>query len=245
MKTNPPFLKFIRLQNLSKCFSAFLLFCFLLFCFLLFAVFFSSCRKEPEKYILNFAGEGICIESQTVEDGKYATKPENPERNCCIFRGWFTDDGTFANEWDFNAGVVTQDTTLYAKWEEIILQGTEWKLKGIMDVRTGELKVLEPQDCGRCYTLIFDTDTSFVTYTSVNENFGKYVHDCSNHSFQIIRIMGTSVDGSPDEKFYLHPFFHRLIHAFSLNENELRLYYYYLAQVNDIGQEKYLLFNKK
>jgi len=239
MKTKRPFSILYKLQNISKCFllSA--------FCFLLFAVFFSSCRKEPEKYILNFAGEGICIESQTVEDGKCATKPENPERNCCIFRGWFTDDGTFANEWDFNADVVTQDTTLYAKWEEIILQGTEWKLEGIVDIRTGELKVLDPycyicqesREC--CYTITFNTDTSFITYTSHNDYFGEFVHDCSSRNFQIIRFGGTLVGETQDDNLFSDPFWDRTIYAFSLEENELRLYHDYK------GQEKYLLFNKK
>jgi uncharacterized repeat protein (TIGR02543 family) len=35
----------------------------------------------------------------------------------CTFTGWYTDDSTFANEWDIDATPVTQDTTLYARWE--------------------------------------------------------------------------------------------------------------------------------
>ena len=69
-------------------------------------------------YTLNFAGEGIVIEPQSIAHGNCATAPENPERENYGFEGWFTDNGTFANEWDFETDIVTQDTTLYAKWEE-------------------------------------------------------------------------------------------------------------------------------
>jgi hypothetical protein len=46
------------------------------------------------------------------------------------------------------------------------LVDTKWKLAGIMNVETGELKTLEPynikteNDCEDCYTLTFDTDTT-------------------------------------------------------------------------------------
>ena len=68
--------------------------------------------------IVTFAGEEINIAPQTVDYGSLATKPTDPERENFEFGGWFTDNGTFANQWDFENDVVTQDTTLYAKWIE-------------------------------------------------------------------------------------------------------------------------------
>ncbi|MDR1346249.1 MAG: hypothetical protein LBK03_06070 [Bacteroidales bacterium] len=44
--------------------------------------------------------------------------------------------------------------------QSIQLQGTQWKLEGIVNVQTGEMQVLEPVDCEQCYTLEFDTDTT-------------------------------------------------------------------------------------
>jgi len=41
------------------------------------------------------------------------------------------------------------------------LNGTTWKLEGIVDVKTDVLKLLEPEDCDECYTITFDTDTTF------------------------------------------------------------------------------------
>ena len=81
-----------------------------------------SCDKpenENKQYTLHFAGEEIDIEPQLIEYGKHATVPENPERENYDFDGWFIDNSTFANEWDFETDIVTQDTTLYAKWELI------------------------------------------------------------------------------------------------------------------------------
>ena len=42
------------------------------------------------------------------------------------------------------------------------LKGTAWKLSGIVDIQTGELRKLEPEDCEACFTLSFDTDYSFI-----------------------------------------------------------------------------------
>jgi uncharacterized repeat protein (TIGR02543 family) len=91
----------------------------------------------PKHYTVNFVGEGVGIEAQSITHGNYATAPKNPEREGYDFGGWFTDNGTFVNEWDFKTGIVTQDTTLYAKWERNTLQDypieipfTEYSLAG-------------------------------------------------------------------------------------------------------------------
>jgi uncharacterized repeat protein (TIGR02543 family) len=68
---------------------------------------------------VTFAGEEINIPPQIVEYGSTATQPATPERAGFTFMGWFTDNNTFLNPWDFDSDIVTQDTTLYAKWEII------------------------------------------------------------------------------------------------------------------------------
>jgi hypothetical protein len=42
----------------------------------------------------------------------------------------------------------------------VSLEGTKWKMAGIVDVRTGKLKELEPKDCDKCYTLVFNSDST-------------------------------------------------------------------------------------
>ena len=59
---------------------------------------------------------GSAVTSQIIESGDCALSPEDPTLYGFVFKGWFTDDGTFQNEWDFT-DPVTGNMTLYAKWE--------------------------------------------------------------------------------------------------------------------------------
>ncbi|MDR0581705.1 MAG: hypothetical protein LBG31_01960 [Prevotellaceae bacterium] len=52
--------------------------------------------------------------------------------------------------------------------EFVSLEGTQWKLAGIMDVETCNLKELEPKDCGDCYTLEFNTDSTALGKSVIN-----------------------------------------------------------------------------
>lgn len=59
---------------------------------------------------------GSEVASQTVEDGVTATRPADPTKTDYTFGGWFKED-TLTTEWDFDNDKVTEDITLYAKWE--------------------------------------------------------------------------------------------------------------------------------
>ena len=79
---------------------------------------FTSCGdKDPTKqFTVTFETDGgSAIESQLVEDGDTATKPENPTKDGYEFEGWFTDSA-FTQEFDFEAE-ITADVTVYAKWK--------------------------------------------------------------------------------------------------------------------------------
>ena len=71
-----------------------------------------------ELYTVTFAGIEISIPSQPILEGGKVSKPADPIRAGYDFGGWFTDSGTFLKEWNFATDVVTQDTTLVAKWTE-------------------------------------------------------------------------------------------------------------------------------
>lgn len=62
---------------------------------------------------------GNSIESQTILKGDVLGSPETPTRPHSIFKGWYYDN-TFTTAW--NAGdVIEDDTTLYAKWDNVII----------------------------------------------------------------------------------------------------------------------------
>ena len=53
---------------------------------------------------------------QTVADGDKARKPAEPSKTGYDFAGWFTDNNTFDNEFNFDTDTVGSGMTLYAKW---------------------------------------------------------------------------------------------------------------------------------
>ena len=76
-----------------------------------------SCNKDNVKFTVFFnSNEGTAVPPQIVIDGKKATKPEDPTRSGYTFMAWQKDAG-LTNEWKFDIDVVTEDVTLYAKWE--------------------------------------------------------------------------------------------------------------------------------
>lgn len=76
-------------------------------------------KKAPEvkNFKVTFDSKGgNSVDTQTIEEGKTATKPTDPTRKGYAFRGWFTDKD-LTKSFNFNT-TITADTTLYAKWEE-------------------------------------------------------------------------------------------------------------------------------
>ena len=83
----------------------------------------SSGDDETQSYTVTFnTNGGSEIASQSVEEGKLATKPEKaPTKEGFTFTGWFTstDEGKTLSDTEFDfATKITKNITLYAKWTE-------------------------------------------------------------------------------------------------------------------------------
>lgn len=76
-------------------------------------------RKLTACYTVNFnTGSGSStVNSQSVESGGYAAKPDDPTYDGYVFKGWYTDN-TYNAKFNFTTAKITVDTTLYAKWAE-------------------------------------------------------------------------------------------------------------------------------
>ncbi|MEY8357148.1 InlB B-repeat-containing protein [Lachnospiraceae bacterium 54-53] len=77
-------------------------------------------RETPEEIFHTVSFEtngGSAVENQTVKEGGYAEEPDEPGREGCRFAGWYKDSG-FNEIWNFKVDVLTEDTTIYAKWEK-------------------------------------------------------------------------------------------------------------------------------
>jgi len=101
---------------------------------------------DPKKITFETNG-GSSVSSQTILRGKTVSKPKDPTRIGHDFAGWYRDNNTFTDGWDF--GVVPGgDMTLYAKWDEIItgpsLSGTattsgDYRIGHTLTVNTGNI----------------------------------------------------------------------------------------------------------
>lgn len=75
--------------------------------------------KWLAKYTVSFDTDGgSTVESQTVVTGNKATKPTStPTKKGYNFVGWYTDN-TYTTEFDFGNTIITDNTTIYAKFED-------------------------------------------------------------------------------------------------------------------------------
>ncbi|GMO45946.1 MAG: hypothetical protein Ta2G_00930 [Termitinemataceae bacterium] len=72
--------------------------------------------RDLYSYTVTFhTNGGNDVASRTIESGSKLTSPTDPTKGGWTFGGWFTDDKTFAKEWDFNTK-ITKDEDLYARW---------------------------------------------------------------------------------------------------------------------------------
>lgn len=68
-------------------------------------------------YTVTFDSDGgSAVASQAVEEGTHATEPTDPTKTDYTFGGWYKES-TLTTEWDFANDIVTENITLYAKWE--------------------------------------------------------------------------------------------------------------------------------
>ncbi len=75
---------------------------------------------EPVTYTVTYEENGgsVVSDQSGIVHSNTATEPTAPTKADYQFDGWFIDDGTFLNEFDFATG-ITDNITLYAKWLEL------------------------------------------------------------------------------------------------------------------------------
>ena len=72
----------------------------------------------PVQYTVTFESNGgTMVPAQYISENETAAVPEEPAKENYFFDAWY-QDAAFENEWDFETDFITQDVTLYAKWDE-------------------------------------------------------------------------------------------------------------------------------
>ncbi|MBR6080173.1 MAG: InlB B-repeat-containing protein [Treponema sp.] len=123
--------------------------------------------SETVYFTVSFeSGEDCALPNQKVENGKTATKPENPSRSGYVFLGWYSD-AELNSKFDFEMP-ITEDLKLYSKWDVIYHQVTFESNGGssifIQKVENGKTvdKPINPKKNG-CEFIDWYTDGDFST----------------------------------------------------------------------------------
>lgn len=72
---------------------------------------------EEFEVTFNSNGGSKVKDEKTVEG--IVKKPADPTRTGYTFKGWYTDNGTFEDKFNFDTK-ITKKTTLYAKWDKVV-----------------------------------------------------------------------------------------------------------------------------
>ncbi|MDR0472506.1 MAG: InlB B-repeat-containing protein, partial [Treponema sp.] len=83
--------------------------------------------QSATKYTVTFNSNGGSEVAQipNITPNTLITAPAAPTKTDLFFGGWYKDNTTFANAWNFASDKVTQNTILYAKWEKLLDKGIE------------------------------------------------------------------------------------------------------------------------
>jgi hypothetical protein len=120
------------------------------------------------------------------------------------------------------------------------LTGVKWKLIGIGDVKTDELKALKSytvdgKDCKKCYTVTFKENGTFTGFSTTNELYGNYLINYSTHDFKISELGGLKINELGDGNIYFTLL--GTVQSYDLIESGLKLYYN--------NKNNYLLFSEQ
>jgi len=98
----------------------------------------------------------------------------------------------------------------------------KWKLVGFVEVETDEIKEIEPKD-ERCFLLTFNENKTLSGVSSSNPLQGNYDISYTTGSIYITIGQCTYINETLDGRLYVNSL--NEVDFFSLQENELRLYY--------------------
>lgn len=108
------------------------------------------------KYTVSFDTDGgSIVESQIVVTGNKTTKPAlNPTKKGYNFVGWYTDN-TYTTEFDFENTIITDNTTIYAKFEDASIfkldEYTFSKINTLEELTTGYYVIAALKDTNYVY----------------------------------------------------------------------------------------------
>ena len=199
---------------------------------------------------------GSDIPSVVIEEGSYAPVPNAPEKDGYTFDGWYLDNETFEQKFDFTVP-VNGNVTVYAKWEEIgVASGSISSVdvfnitELVVDKTTGiaTATVCAPENCGLLVRFI-EEDIYFSTdypankeYIDGGDLFGSHVVEAGSDNAQISAV----INGNIPEKFVVEAILfdgdgNPLCDPFTNIENTTRYQAFINKTVNDFDEDDVVL----
>ena len=121
-------------------------------------------KFTPNQYTITFESNGgSAVEPITQYYAYDVTAPENPTRENYEFLGWFTDNETFKNKFEFDF-MPLNGITLYAKWQSIFIV-SETKLTGLTSFGKTLTNINVPQGITEIGDSVFYYSLSLKTVT--------------------------------------------------------------------------------
>lgn len=172
--------------------------------------------KWLAKYTVSFDTDGgSTVETQTVDTGDKATIPTStPTKKGYNFVGWYTDN-TYTTEFDFENTIITDNTTIYAKFEDasiIRLNGYTFnKISTLEELTTGYYviggyneKANTNYYMGEISGGIFSADVTYKNYYGIKAENGKLLIQDLNDNY-INLVAEKKVELSKPKKTYFEP----------------------------------------
>lgn len=172
--------------------------------------------KWLAKYTVSFDTDGgSTVETQTVVTGDKATIPTStPTKKGYNFVGWYTDN-TYTTEFDFENTSITDNTTIYAKFEDasiIRLNGYTFnKISTLEELTTGYYviggyneKANTNYYMGEISGDIFSADATYKNYYGIKAENGKLLIQDLNDNY-INLVAEKKVELSKPKKTYFEP----------------------------------------
>ena len=199
---------------------------------------------------------GSDIPSVVIEEGSYAPVPNAPEKDGYTFDGWYLDNETFEQKFDFTVP-VNENVTVYAKWEEIgVASGSISSVdvfnitELVVDKTTGiaTATVCAPENCGLLVRFI-EEDIYFSAdypankeYIDGGDLFGSHVVEAGSDNAQISAV----INGNIPENFVVEAILfdgegNPLCDPFTNIENTTRYQAFINKTVNDFDEDDVVL----
>ncbi len=151
-------------------------------------------NNVPKNHTITFdTNGGSAVRAAVVADGKTLTVPSAPAKTGFAFGGWYSDEA-MTTAYDFSSP-VTQDMTLYAKWNEV-----DWDVNTDLMPKAASLTLNSYNDSGEGLVPTYNSDGSVTLRSGVSASWAwpsaymSYMHcaDTSATPYLYVKKDGTA-----------------------------------------------------